>query len=130
MLANSHGRVQEALAQWREALRLQPDYAPAMIQAAHALAASPEASDRNGAEAVKLAERAVQLNGARDPMYLDTLALAYAEAGRFPDAIDSARRALELAEQQNQAGLAEALNAQIKLYETQKPYRDPTGDSP
>ena len=130
MLYGSHGRVQEALAQWRQALRLQPDYAPAMIQAAHALAASPEASDRNGAEAVKLAERAVQLNGARDPMYLETLALAYAEAGRFPEAIEAARRALELAEKQNQANLAEALKAQIKLYETQTLPRDSTGDSP
>jgi len=130
MLYYSHARVQEALAQWREALRLDPNFAPAMIQAAHALAASPEASDRNGAEAVKLAERAVQLTGARSPVYLDTLAAAYAEAGRFPEAIEAARRALQLAKQHNQGGLAEALNAKIKLYEAQKSYRDTMGDSP
>ena len=117
-------RVQEALAQWREALRLNPTFALAMIQTAHALAASPRASDRNGAEAVNLAEQAVQLSGARNPEYLDTLAAAYAEAGRFPEAIDTARRALELATQQNQQDLVEELNAKINLYEAQKPYRD------
>jgi len=72
----SSGRTQEALAQWREALRVDPNFVPAMNDAAHALAASPNASDRNGAEAVKLAERAVQLSGARNPAYLDTLAAA------------------------------------------------------
>jgi tetratricopeptide (TPR) repeat protein len=68
----SQGRAQEALAQWREALRVDPNFLPAMNEAAHALAASPNASDRNGAEAVKFAERAAQLSGARNPVYLDT----------------------------------------------------------
>jgi Flp pilus assembly protein TadD len=124
----AQGRVQEAQAQWREALRLKPNYALAMIQTAQALAASPKASDRNGSEAVKLAERAVQLSGARNPAYLDTLAAAYAEAGRFPEAIETGRRALELARQQDRGGLVEALNARIKLYEVQKPYRDELTD--
>jgi tetratricopeptide (TPR) repeat protein len=123
----AQARVQEALAQWREALRLNPNFALAMMQTAHALAASPEASDRNGAEAVKLAEQAVQLSGARNPAYLDTLAAAYAEAGRFPEAVETARRALELARQLNQGDLVEALNARIKLYEAQKPYRATMG---
>jgi tetratricopeptide (TPR) repeat protein len=130
MLYYAHARIQEALAQWREALRLDPNFAPAMIQAAHALAASLEASNRNGVEAVKLAERAVQLAGTDNPVYLDTLAAAYAEAGRFPEAIEAARRALEVAKQHNQGALAEALNAKIKLYEVQKPYRDTLADSP
>ena len=121
----SQARTQEALAHWREALRLDPNYAPAMNEAAHALAASPEASDRNGAEAVKLAERAVEVSGGQDPDYLDTLAAAYAEAGRFPDAIAAAHKALDLAAQQHLGELVEALNARIKLYEAQKPYRDP-----
>jgi tetratricopeptide (TPR) repeat protein len=124
----AQGRVQEAQAQWGEALRLKPNYALAMIQTAQALAASPKASDRNGSEAVKLAERAVQLSGARNPAYLDTLAAAYAEAGRFPEAIETGRRALELARQQDRGGLVEALNARIKLYEVQKPYRDELTD--
>jgi len=95
-----------------------------MNDAAHALAASPNASDRNGAEAVRLAERAVQLSGARNPVYLDTLAAAYAEVGRFPDAVATERKALDLAAPQHNAQLEDGLNARIKLYESQQPYRD------
>jgi tetratricopeptide (TPR) repeat protein len=126
----SQARVQGALAHWREALRLDPNFALAMNEAAHALAASPEASDRNGVEAVKLAERAVQVSGGQDPVYLDTLAAAYAEAGRFPEAIAAARKALDLATQQHRGRLMEALNTRIKLYEALQPYRDTVEDAP
>jgi len=120
----SEASVQEALAHWREALRVDPNFVPAMNDAAHALATSPDPSDRNGAEAVKLAERSVQLSGERNPVYLDTLAAAYAEVGRFPEAIAAARKALDLAAQQHREGLVESLNTRIKLYESQQPYRD------
>jgi tetratricopeptide (TPR) repeat protein len=120
----SSGRTQEALAEWREALRVDPNFVPAMNDAAHALAASPNASDRNGAEAVKLAERAVQLSGARNPVYLDTLAAAYAEVGKFPDAVAAEHKALDIAEQQHKDQLEEGLKSRIKLYESQQPYRD------
>jgi tetratricopeptide (TPR) repeat protein len=126
----SDARVQEALSHWREALRLDPNFAPAMNEAAHALAASPEASDHNGMEAVKLAERAVQVSGGRDPVYLDTLAAAYAEAGRFGEAIATARKALDLATQQHRGPLIEGLNTRIKLYEARQPYRDAMEDAP
>ena len=129
-LYHSQTRVQEALARWREALQLNPNYAPAMNDAAHALATSPDASDRNGGEAVKLAERAVQLSGVRDPFYLDTLAAAYAEVGRFPEAIAAARKALDVAAQQHRGRLMEGLNTRIKLYESQQPYRAEIKDAP
>jgi len=130
VLYYSQARTPEALAQWREALRVDPNFLPAMNDAAHALAACPDASDRNGAEAVKLAERAVQLSGERNPSYLDTLAAAYAEAGRFPEAIATAHQALDLAAQQHRAGMVEGLNTRIKLYESHQPYRDVMEDAP
>jgi len=130
VLYYSQARVEDALAQWREVLRLDPNFVPAMNEAARALAASPEARDRNGAEAVKLSEQAVKMSGDRNPEYLDTLAAAYAETGRFPEAIATARKALELATQQNQQDLAQSLNAKIKLYESHEPYRDPAVQSP
>ena len=120
----SSGRTQEALAHWREALRVDPNFVPAMNDAAHALAASPNASDRNGPEAVRLAERAVQLSSAHNPLYLDTLAAAYAEVGEFPDAVAAEHKALDIAEQQHQEQLEEGLKSRIKLYESQQPYRD------
>ena len=118
------GRTQDALKHWREALRLQSNFLAAMNEAAHALAACPNASDRNGAEAVKLAERAVQLSDARNPVYLDTLAIAYAEQGRFADALATAHKALDLATQDNAQQLVDGLNARIKLYESHQPFRD------
>jgi tetratricopeptide (TPR) repeat protein len=123
----ARGQVREALAHWRAALRAQPDFLPALNEAAHVLAASPEASVRNGAEAVTLAERAVKLSGGREAMYLDTLAAAYAEAGRFPDAIATARRALDVATRPDQSQLREGLAARLRLYEARKPYRDTPG---
>ena len=121
----ARGRVADALAQWREALRVRPDYLLALNEAAHVLAASAEPSVRNGPEAVKLGERAVQLSGGQEAMYLDTLAAAYAEAGRFEDAVETARRGLEIATRENQAQLREGLAARLRLYEAGKPYRDP-----
>ena len=121
----ARGDAREALAQWREALRVRPDYLAVLNEAAHVMAASSDDSVRDGAEAVKLAERAVRLSGGREAMYLDTLAAAYAEAGRFDDAIETARRGLEIARRQNQSQIQEGLTGRMHLYEAHKPYRDP-----
>lgn len=118
------GKVQEALAQWRKAIELDPNSAFAFSQAAHALAASPAASDRNGDEAVKLAEQAVELSKGEEPMYLDSLAMAYAEQGKFPLAVETAERAVQLARERNQTSVADALGAKIDLYQSGQPYRD------
>jgi Flp pilus assembly protein TadD len=95
-----------------------------MSDTAHVLAAGLDASRRNGAQALKLAERAVRLSEGRNPVYLDTLAMAYAEVGRFPEAIATAHKALDLAAQQPRGRFVEALTTRIKLYESQQPYRD------
>ena len=52
-----------------------------------------------------------------------TLAAAYAEAGRFPNAVTTAERALQLATDQGNTALAEAIRAQITLYQSGFPYR-------
>ena len=68
------GRTAAALDEWRLVLRAVPDDVGVLAQAAWALATSPTASVRNGAEAVTLAERAVRLTGGREPSVLDALA--------------------------------------------------------
>ncbi|MFZ1087514.1 MAG: tetratricopeptide repeat protein [Terracidiphilus sp.] len=118
------GKVPEALVQWRKALKLNPNNVSALNQMAHALSACPTASERNGAEAVRLAEHAVELSKGEDPASLDTLAMALAESGRFAEAAQTAQHALQLARAQNQSSLAEDLNARINLYQSKKPYRD------
>jgi tetratricopeptide (TPR) repeat protein len=114
------GKTRDALSHWRAALRLAPNHPLVLNQAAWVLATSTEASIRNGAEAVELAERALRLSGGRDAATLDTLAAAYAEAGRFPEAAQTARRALSIASRP----LADGLKARLALYETGRPFRD------
>ncbi len=81
------------------------------------LATCPEASLRNGAEAIEHAQRADHLCGGTRPDVLDSLAAGYAEAGWFPEALAAARKAVQLATKQDQPTLAEGLRARIALYE-------------
>jgi len=81
-------------------------------------------SQRNGAKAVQLAERANQLSGGSDPIILHTLAAAYAENRQFPEAVQAAQQALELADA-NGTALAESLRSKLLLYQAGSPYHDP-----
>jgi len=105
-------------------LRAVPEDVGVLAQAAWALATCPTASVRRGAEAVALAERAARLSGGHEPSVLDALAAAYAEAGRFPDAVRTAERALDLARQQGNAQLAVGLDARAALYRARTPFRE------
>lgn len=93
------------------------------INMALVLATFPETRVRNGTKAVELAQRADLLTGNSNPSISATLAAAYAEAGQFPNAITTARRALQLATDQGNTALAEAIRAQITLYQSGLPYR-------
>jgi tetratricopeptide (TPR) repeat protein len=116
------GSVDEAIAHFQKALEIDPDYAKAQNNLAWVLATCPQASLRNGNKAVELAQRANQLTGDGNPAILGTLAAAYAEAGRFPEAVETAQRALQLAETQSNTALAEAIRSQMKLYQAGLPF--------
>ena len=113
------GRTREAVVQYREALRLNPDLAGALNNLAWVLAASPDDELRNGAEAVRLAERACELTHYGQPLFIGTLAAAYAEAGRFPEAVTTAEKVEQLA-------TTAAKNRQLlELYRAGKPCHEP-----
>jgi len=120
------GQVDEAVAHYQKAIELNPDYAGADNNLAWMLATSPQASIRNGVKAVELAQRANQLSGAGNLVILRTLAAAYAEAGRFPEAIETAGQALRLATAQSNNAWIDALQTEIKLYQAGQPLRDTT----
>ena len=125
------GNLPQALAEWRFGLRIQPDVLPVLNQVAWLLATSADASLRNGTEAVTLAERAANLSGRKDPAILDALAAAYAEAGRFDEAVETAKAALNLANAVGQRDLAQALSSALALYEAKTPLREsPTASTP
>jgi Flp pilus assembly protein TadD len=117
-------RILKDLAARRESLRSRPEDVALLNDTAWLLATNPNASIRNGAEAVELAQRAAQLSEGREPAVLGTLAAAYAEAGRFSEAVETARKALKLATQQNNEPLAESIKAKIPLYEAGTPFRE------
>ena len=113
-----------AIEHYTEALRLNPDCAEALNNLAWIRAANPRTEFRNGAEAVRLAERACQLTEYKQPMLVGTLAAAYAEAGRFAEAVTAAGKARELALAAGQKDLAETNQKLIDLFTARQPYRD------
>jgi tetratricopeptide (TPR) repeat protein len=113
----------EAMACYQKAIELQPQFIPAQMNLAWMLATWPEPSVRNGGKAVALAGQANQFSKGKDPLILRTLAAAYAETGRFPEAVMTAKRALALALAQSNPGLTNALQTEIGLYQTNSPCR-------
>lgn len=123
-------RPAEAIGHYVEALRLKPTWVPAMNDLAWLLATHPDAGVREPAEAVKRAERACALTNYRNPMMLDTLAAAYAAAGRFSDAVRTAQTALKLIGSSGRNPLADKLQARLKLYTAGQPYVEPASSQP
>ncbi len=120
----------EALAHWQKAREIDPSRASAALGAAWLLATTPDASLRNGPQALSLAEDARNLAPADDPDVLDTLAAAYAENGQFTRAIELAQRALDLALSQGNSKMASAIRSRLLLYEAGKPFHGAPGTGP
>jgi protein O-mannosyl-transferase len=119
------GQIPEAIAQYRKALEIDPQQTYVQNSLAWLLATASDPSLRDGANAVTLAEKASQTSRGADPLVLRTLAAAYAEAGRYPEAVATARRALALALDQKNTLLARMLPRQIELYQAGTPMHAP-----
>jgi protein O-mannosyl-transferase len=113
-----------AIVQFQEVLKLEPGHVMGQNSLAWLLATCPEASLRDGGKAIELAKQAEQLAGDNHPEILDTLAAAYAEAGRYPEAVETARRALSLMATQSNQRVADAMQMRLKLYEANTPFHE------
>jgi len=109
------GRALEAADAWRESARLRPDYATVANNLAWLLATHRDARVRAPQEAVAHAERAAAASP-DDPAVLDTLAAAYAAAGRFDDAVATASRAAREVRERGRPELARAIEARRDRY--------------
>jgi tetratricopeptide (TPR) repeat protein len=118
------GRAREAVVEYQKALDLLADDTQSMNNLAWVLATSPDALARDGTKAVQVAERADVLTNNASPTISATLAAAYAEAGRFPDAIRTAQRAIQLALKEGNSGRAESIRTQLSSYESGLAFRD------
>jgi spermidine synthase len=125
------GKTQEALALWRDALRRQHHEVPSGVRnrCAWILATDADPSIRNAGEAIALAEQCVRDSGGKIADYLDTLAAAYAAAGRFPEAVEVALSALSQASSRGLTSHADALKKRIELYKAGVPYRERRGNN-
>ena len=118
--ANS-GQYDRAVADFGSAARLEPDHARAHNSLAWLLATAPRTPVRNGARAIASASRAVSLRDIAE--YRDTLAAAYAEAGRFADAVREQARAIEMARREGIDDLTD-WHDRLRLYERGQPFRE------
>ena len=118
------GNAPAGLRQVQEAVRLAPESPLTLSELAWLLATHPDVTVRNGPEAVRLAEHACAAASRRNPALLDTLAAAYAEAGRFPEAVNAAQEAVALA---RTAGNDAAVNQAEKLlgfFQSGRPFHE------
>ena len=118
------GRSREAVNHFNRALELDPNSLEGLNNLAWLLCTTPGAEMRDGVRAVQLAERACKLTGFKTPVFLGTLAAAYAEAGRFAEAVATAQNAAALASVAGDAATASKNQELAEWYRARKPYRD------
>jgi tetratricopeptide (TPR) repeat protein len=120
------GEIEEAITDYRRALDVQPDARDALVELAWLLATQTNPRLRDPGEAVRLAERASGLTHDQDAAVLDVLAAAYAAAGRFDQAVATARSALSaLPAGASQSALVASMRHRLDLYTQGRPYVAP-----
>jgi tetratricopeptide (TPR) repeat protein len=130
LLLSAQGRTAEALGVLRSALSLSSDFAPALAGLAWIRATAADAALRNAEEAIALGERAVTLTARRDVASLDALAAAYAAAGRFDDAVATARAGVDVASAAGAPEVVARFRERLDLYSHGRPYRMPGSKFP
>jgi tetratricopeptide (TPR) repeat protein len=113
------GRYHEALADYERALQIAADYVLAHQNRAWLLATCPEASVRNGKEALAAAEKACALNHGKHWPDWKTLAAAYAELGLFEKAVEWQTKAAKEAPEEERGGEQQL----VERYRAKQPHR-------
>lgn len=121
----TQGRLAEAAESFDRAAVALPDVPPVLDRAARLRATANDVNVRDGRRAVQHAERAVQLTRGADWRMLDTLAAAYAESGRFADAIVTIERAIGIARGSSEPQAADLLVTRLQMYKAGQPLREP-----
>src|SRR5256885_12424682 len=117
------GDAKRAVTHLEKALEIDPGHMNAEVNLAWVLSTSSDNSLRNGARAVQLAEDIARRAGHANAIVLRTLAAAYAEVGRFNDAILTAQQAIEIGRATGNEGLIADLQRSIAAYQLSQPIR-------
>ena len=114
----------QAANSYRQALDADPSCLTALNNLAWLLATSKNPELRDGGEAIRLSERACQLTAYREPVFVGTLAAAYAEAGRFDEAVRTAGLACDLTRSTGQTNLLSRNQSLLAEYKNHVPHRE------
>ena len=126
LLYYRQGLSSQADKHWTTVIKYQPDQPAVLNCLAWLKAASKNPQLHDPQEAIRLAKRACELTQSQNPVMLDTLAAAYAATGRFDEAVETAEKALKLAQEANQQQLTERIEKRLELYKAGKAYGDPS----
>jgi cytochrome c-type biogenesis protein CcmH/NrfG len=120
----SLGRVKDGIAEYDKAIECDPKLANARNNLAMLYATHSDPQFRNGPAAVRLAEEACRIKDYEDPATLDTLSCAYAEVGRFKDAVRLAQAAIEQARERDEVEVIPEIDRHLRSFEAGKPWRE------
>jgi len=113
------GDYRNAVANYKKAVRYDERFARAHNNLAWLYATCPDKKRRSGRRAVEHATKACKLTGFQDAGFVDTLAAALAERGKFKDAVERARQALELADESRKP----VIEHRLRLYLAEEKFR-------
>jgi len=120
---SQEGRYGLAIDSWTKAAQLEPNSSMVLNNLAWVLATADDPNVRDVTRALALAQRSCELTFYNGAEALDTLAAAYAAAGKFPDAVATAEKALNAAKTVGREDLAREIQNRLELYRAARPYR-------
>ena len=119
----SGGEKNHAWHFFRNAISNQPDHILLLNAAAWLLATDP-APPADPQEALRFAQRAVELSPESHPLLLDTLAAAFAANSRFEEARTTAEQARDRAATQGDIASQMKIEARLAAYRQNQPWRE------
>jgi tetratricopeptide (TPR) repeat protein len=101
---------------------MNPERAEALNNLAWLLATHPDSKYRDASKSCELAERACKVTDYKKPDLLDSLAAAYASAGKFQKAIETAQQAIKLAQKDGNEALVQEISNRLEFYKAGRAY--------